>query len=169
MAVGNVVEDLQNVEVGKYLKIQPAIDAEEWVVHNVYHEVDVQLIKSKLYSITGENVGTGDGSTTQFTLAHIPVEEYSEIIYLDGVEQTRGTDYTIDYETGMITFSTAPSSGVAITADYQYRMELVVDSRTGPGSWLGFAFHVKKDSYYRVKNVGASAGKIGYDGVVTKA
>jgi len=71
--------------------------------------------------VVGENVGTGDGTTTEFTLANAPVMELTETVYLDGTAQTRDTDYTINYTTGAITFSTAPASGVAITADYQYR------------------------------------------------
>jgi hypothetical protein len=71
-------------------------------------------------SITGENVGTGDGSTTTFYLANTPVKPLSETIYADGLTATRDTDYTIDYDTGAITFSSPPPSGVIITADYTY-------------------------------------------------
>jgi len=63
-------------------------------------------------SIVGEAVGTGDGTTTVFTLANAPVEVESETVYVDGVAQTRGTDYSINYETGDITFVTAPPSGL---------------------------------------------------------
>lgn len=69
-------------------------------------------------AITGENVGTGDGTTTTFTLDYPPVLYHSETIYIDGAAKTRDTDYTIDYETGEITFTSAPASGASITADY---------------------------------------------------
>jgi len=71
-------------------------------------------------TITAEAVGTGDGTTTDFTLANAPVEVDSEVVYVDGVAQTRDTDYSINYETGVISFVTAPPSGAAITADYDY-------------------------------------------------
>jgi len=43
-----------------------------------------------------------------------------------------------------------------------------VDSSTGPGGWLGFAFHVTNTLWYAVKNVDTAAILIGYDGVCTK-
>jgi len=78
--------------------------------------------------VTGENVGVGDGTTTTFTLANVGegIVYQSETIYLDGVAQTRDTDYTINYNTGQITFTTAPASGVAITADYKYLSSQIV-------------------------------------------
>ena len=76
------------------------------------------VIRMSKPKVTGETVGTGDGTTTTFYLADPPVLWHSETIYVDGVAQTRDTDYTIDYETGEITFATAPASGASITADY---------------------------------------------------
>lgn len=84
---------------------QIPIGAEE----NVSHELPMTTYD--------EAVGTGDGSETQFDLDNAPVIEGFETIYLDGFVTT---DYTLDYETGEITFTTAPENGVAITADYQY-------------------------------------------------
>ena len=69
------------------------------------------------WNIIGEEVGTGDGATTQFALRFKPVVEGSEKIYLDGVQTS---DYTIDYSTGTITFSSPPEEGVVITADYAF-------------------------------------------------
>jgi flagellin FlaB len=71
-------------------------------------------------SVTGEAVGTGDGTTTQFTLANSPVVEGTLTVYVNAVAQTEGTDYTVNYATGVITFTTAPAAGDAITADYTY-------------------------------------------------
>lgn len=42
MAVGDVKSGLQSVNAGGYLDIQPA-SGEEWVIHNIYHEGDVEL------------------------------------------------------------------------------------------------------------------------------
>ena len=69
----------------------------------------VYLVKSK------ESLGTGDGIETTFTLEHFPVASGSERVYLAGVATT---DYSINYETGEITFDTAPEIGVAINVDY---------------------------------------------------
>jgi len=74
----------------------------------------------KTTSISGENVGTGDGNTKTFYLDNPPVVRDSETIYVDGVSQTKDTDYTIDYLTGKITFTSAPPDGASITADYEH-------------------------------------------------
>jgi len=72
--------------------------------------------------VTGEDVGTGDAVEETFDLNNYAAE-YTETVYLDGVAQERGTDYTITYRPSTktvteIVFSTPPGSGVAITADY---------------------------------------------------
>ena len=76
----------------------------------------IEIYRNKV--ITGEDVGTGDGSTTTFNLKWFPVADGSYTIYENGTAKTEGTDYTIDKETGEITFATAPANGDAITADY---------------------------------------------------
>lgn len=79
-------------------------------------------------------IGTGDALTTAFQMIKFygfgddqrtrtitnPIDG-SVAIYLDGALQTVTTDYTVDYETGIVTFMTAPGSGVAITATFQFR------------------------------------------------
>ncbi|MGQ9530158.1 MAG: hypothetical protein ACUVQW_00705 [Candidatus Bathycorpusculaceae bacterium] len=42
MAVGDVVSAIASVAAGAYLDIQPSAGT-EWVIHNIYHEHDVQL------------------------------------------------------------------------------------------------------------------------------
>ena len=66
--------------------------------------------------VEDEDVGTGDGSTTEFALDHSPVLEVISVEE-DG---TATTDYTVDYDDGKIKFGTAPDTGVAITATYAY-------------------------------------------------
>lgn len=68
------------------------------------------------YTSPGEDVGTGDGSTTEFMLGYHPVVAGSEKIYLNYVLTT---NYTINYTAGQITFNPAPGSGKAITATYR--------------------------------------------------
>ncbi|RJQ09888.1 MAG: hypothetical protein C4551_03195 [Bacillota bacterium] len=73
-------------------------------------------------SITGEPVGTGDGSTATFNLDWFPITALSETVYVDEVVQTRGTAYTINDTTGAITFLSGyiPAAGAAVTADYTF-------------------------------------------------
>lgn len=84
-------------------------------------------------------IGTGDGSTTTFQLRKLygsganqkerditnPISGTVEI-YVNGVLQTENTDLTIDYDTGMVTFTggspaVPPGNGLAITAKFQFR------------------------------------------------
>lgn len=79
-------------------------------------------------------IGTGDAADTTFQLVKLygsGADQRSRTItnpisgtvsiYLDAVLQTEATDYTIDYETGIVTFTAAPGGGVAITAKFQFR------------------------------------------------
>ncbi len=71
-------------------------------------------------TITGEAVGTGDGANAEFTLDYGNVQDGSLTVYVDGVEQTLTTDYTVALSTGVITFEAGsiPASAAAVTADY---------------------------------------------------
>lgn len=42
MTVGEVVSSIQSIAAGSYLDIQPSTGA-KWVIHNIYHDGDVQL------------------------------------------------------------------------------------------------------------------------------
>ncbi len=53
---------------------------------------------------------SGDGSSTVFAM-NSPVEYQTETITVGGAAKTRGVDYTVDYDTGEITFTVAPASG----------------------------------------------------------
>jgi hypothetical protein len=70
-------------------------------------------------TVTAEAVGTGNGTTTVFgPVADPKVIEDTETVYVAGTEKIRNVDYTVDYDTGKITFTTAPANAAAITADY---------------------------------------------------
>ena len=81
-------------------------------------------------SVTGQSIGTGDGSTTAFQLVRSfggfvePVLAPNAVsaVYLNGVKQTSG--YTVSSwgatSPGVVTFTGAPGSGVAVSADFTY-------------------------------------------------
>jgi hypothetical protein len=87
-------------------------------------------------AVTGQNIGTGDGATTTFTLVRTfgaggfagtePIGYVNSVglnVYDNGVLKTLGTDYTLDQSTPcaqMVNFTTAPVSGHAITCDMSY-------------------------------------------------
>lgn len=78
-------------------------------------------------------IGTGDGSTTTFQL----IKKYTSgsrthnrtitkpvagtvVVAAGGTAQTEGVDFTVDTTTGTITFGTAPSGAVVITAGFEF-------------------------------------------------
>ncbi len=91
---------------------------------------------------TDENVGTGDGTTTEFDLANKPVSWNTKpIVKVNGVEyqwvaQSPGANqYTVDTINGKIIFGVAPPSGATITATYSYE--------TDDTSYWGVAYKLK--------------------------
>lgn len=63
----------------------------------------------------------GDGSTKEFTLTYDDVLHGSVTVTVDDDEKTEGTDYTVDYEAGKITFVSAPGNGSGnVVVDYSY-------------------------------------------------
>lgn len=83
-------------------------------------------------SVTGETF-SGDDTTVTFNLANEYVKPGSETVTVGGVEQKEGTDYTINYIIGEITFETAPTTGTDNTSvDYDY---FTMSSSCGFFSW----------------------------------
>jgi len=89
-------------------------------------QVNFQLIKS--YYV-GE-AETWDEDKTRIQ----PSTEYVPTIKVDGAAKTEGVDYTLNDNTGVVTFGAAPGVGKVITADYQFyypvRFELDVYTET---------------------------------------
>jgi hypothetical protein len=84
-----------------------------------------------------ESVGTGDGVTVAFTLAHPPVLSGSEKVYLNGVLKVLTTDYTIVNATGVITFVIAPLTGVLVTATYSGTITKAIPMVAGQAIKIG--------------------------------
>ncbi len=62
--------------------------------------------------------GTVNGSNVTFTLAHTPNPAASLMLFINGVLQIAGTDFTLS--TATITMSSAPTTGAILTAFYRY-------------------------------------------------
>ena len=76
--------------------------------------------------VTAEALGTGDAATTVFgPVADPKMVADSETVYVATVKKKRNTDYTIDYETGKVTFASAPASSAALTIDYWGNTQLL--------------------------------------------
>lgn len=91
------------------------------------------------YQGVGQAIGTGNGAQTAFQLIKTYVsggETYvreirkpvngSVSVYLDSVLQVGG--YTVDYATGIVTFSVAPGGSVAVGADFEFDVPARFDS-----------------------------------------
>ncbi len=76
-------------------------------------------------------IGVGDGVETQFQLVKKYVSgsttrtrniylPYNYVIAVDGVSQTEGVDFTMDTETGVVTFMSAPTGSLSITAGFEF-------------------------------------------------
>ena len=91
------------------------------------------------YRVTGQLIGTGNGTQTAFQLTKTytsggenetrplkkPVSGTVKI-YKDSVLQSSGV--TVDYTTGVVTFTTAPAAGVLITADCEFDVPVRFDT-----------------------------------------
>ncbi|KUJ85965.1 glycoside hydrolase family 24 [Ruegeria marisrubri] len=96
---------------------------------------------SQTPSATDQVIGTGDGTTTAFQL----VKRYTSgsqtwvrtitkpvagtvTVAIDGVEQATG--WSVDTTTGIVSFTTAPASGAAITAGFAFDVSVRFDTDT---------------------------------------
>lgn len=88
-------------------------------------------------SVTAQQFGTGDGTTTQFQLVRAfggytePVFDLNGApqVYKAGVLQTAGTNYMLD-SAGLLTWVTAPTAGQALTwtGSYYWRCRFMQDA-----------------------------------------
>lgn len=92
------------------------------------------------YQAAGQNLGTGNGVLTQFQLVKKytsgavtevrtitkPVNNGTFKVYLNGVLQSSG--FTLDYTTGIITFTVAPGNTVIVTADFEFDVPVRFDT-----------------------------------------
>lgn len=97
-------------------------------------------------------IGSGNGSQTTFQLykeytsgavtrtrtIKLPVQGTVKVA-IDGVVKTEGTHFSVNYTTGVITFGTAPGSGLDVTAGCQFDVEVRFDQDTN--------LDVTKDSF----------------------
>ncbi|HKR18643.1 MAG TPA: DUF2460 domain-containing protein [Stellaceae bacterium] len=78
-------------------------------------------------AVTGQSLGAGDGATVSFQLVRafggfiepVLAPNVVSAVYLAGVVQSPSA-YSVNPTTGLLTFTAAPASGAAITADFSY-------------------------------------------------
>lgn len=123
-------DDAQHVDANGYSELQQLVGfflARQGAFDSFLIDL-AQLTRKPLDStISGQPIGTGDGSTTSFQLARNlggylePVQNpagQSATVYVAGARKTQGVDYTI--ANGIVSFASPPASGAAVTADFQW-------------------------------------------------
>lgn len=92
--------------------------------------------------ITGESLGTGDGTTTTFTTANGDIVPFSWTVYVDGVVQKWKDDFYIHAGTQNVVFHTPPADGSVITIDYK------TNSATGVWERIGYSVRNSKGTHF---------------------
>ena len=91
------------------------------------------------YSVSAQNIGTGDGAETDFQLVKTYTSGSVTVsrtitkpvngtvnIYLDAVLQ--GGGYTLDTTTGIVSFTVAPGVDVVVTSDFEFDVPVRFDT-----------------------------------------
>jgi len=82
----------------------------------------IQILRSELkdFGRIHQETFDGDASTLNFILKETPIKDDSYVVKVEGITKTETTDYTIDKDTGVLTFVSAPASGSDnISVSYQ--------------------------------------------------
>ena len=117
------------------------------------------------FQVAGQQIGTGDASRTVFQLqramgAMLPDGGFLEpitapnvvsTIYLNGITQAPAT-YSVDPATGLVTFDTAPGSGLIITADFTYYFRCrFIDDKYDFENFMRHLWQLKKLTFISVR------------------
>lgn len=96
---------------------------------------------SATVAATDQVIGTGDGATTQFSLAKTYVSgsvsytrpiskpvDGTVVVAVAGVELTQGADFDVDLVTGAVTLTVAPATGAEVTAGFEFDVPVRFDT-----------------------------------------
>jgi uncharacterized protein (TIGR02217 family) len=115
-------------------------------------------------AVTGQALGTGDGTTTAFQLVRTwggfnePMFAVNAIshVYINGTIQSPGNYSVSNWGTstpGILTFNTAPSASAAITVDFSYYFPVRMSADNVDFTlFLSQYYKAKKFSFISVKN-----------------
>lgn len=78
------------------------------------------LVSDRERAILTEVLGEGDGTTVDFKMMVGPVVLDSDSVWIAGVAQVRGVDYTIALDLSIVTFTVAPTASAVVTCSYRW-------------------------------------------------
>jgi uncharacterized protein (TIGR02217 family) len=103
------------------------------------------------FELSAETIGTGDGSTTEFQITKtytsgalsfvrniFKIVASTVTVTVNSVEVTEGVDYTVNYNTGVITFSVAPTNTHAIAVTCEFDVPVRLDSEQMESTHSGY-------------------------------
>lgn len=111
------------------------------------------------FELIDEVIGTGDGTTTAFqitrgygsferTIKKI-ADDPEPIVRVDGIYRP----YTLDFNTGLITFTTAPSTGKEITVSCEFHVPVRFEQDAWPGRFYAADLQTGQ-RYYELGTLG---------------
>lgn len=97
----------------------------------IIEELVIFIRNQNILSLSDRGVTTtteefnGDNNTKIFTISNLNIKNVRDVT-IGGVSQILYTDYTVDYPTGKITFTTAPTSGTDnVDIEYDYGTDAI--------------------------------------------
>lgn len=68
----------------------------------------------------GKHEVIADGKSKEYLVPNSPVVPNSQTVYIDGDDQTEGTDYTFDDDLGLVVFATKPEESKTILVTFRF-------------------------------------------------
>lgn len=116
--------------------------------------------------VTGQQIGVGDASTTSFQLLRamgvtlpgggffepIVAPNIVSAVYLNGITQNP-VSYTVDQNTGLVTFETPPGTGLIVSTDFSFYFRCrFVDDRYDFENFMYRLWRLKKLAFISVRS-----------------
>jgi hypothetical protein len=108
------------------------------------------------YGSTITDQFTGDGVTAIWKTSSPPIKYQTESITVNSVLKTRGTDYTVNYDNGEVTFINIPANATTVIIQYtkvQWRDERKISAIQSGIRELYPSVYIPRECYVLVQNL----------------
>lgn len=119
-------------EAKNYLRVESDVTTDDTLIQGLIDSAKLSAdayLNNPFEYVYRERIGRADGATTEFSVIETPVFVESDTVYVAGIQQTRDVDYSIDYQDGTITFTTAPAAGL-VEASYEAELPIPMPIKT---------------------------------------